>query len=124
MLSPMTSLDYDTPRSVAARVERGMRRVVTRRLIGEVKKVAATGTRVTLLGPGREDLEAFGGNLMDPSRRTRALETSLRTSAAALRRARCTRSAEVRVYLPSTLPGLRHLLETGSVGDPPLPGSP
>ena len=28
----------------------------------------------------------------------------------------------MRVYLPSTLPGLRHLLETGSVGDPPLPG--
>jgi len=27
----------------------------------------------------------------------------------------------VRVYLPSTLPGLRHLLDTGSVGDPPLP---
>ncbi len=28
----------------------------------------------------------------------------------------------MRVYLPSTLPGLRHLLETGTVGDPPLPG--
>ena len=27
----------------------------------------------------------------------------------------------MRVYLPSTLPGLRHLLDTGSVGDPPLP---
>ncbi len=86
VLSPMTSLDYDTPRSVAARVERGVRRVVTRRLIGEVKKVAATGTRVTLLGPGREDLAGFGGNLMDPTRRARALETSLRTSAATLRR--------------------------------------
>jgi hypothetical protein len=27
----------------------------------------------------------------------------------------------VRVYLPSTLPALRRLLETGQVGDPPLP---
>jgi hypothetical protein len=28
----------------------------------------------------------------------------------------------VRVYLPSTLPGLRALLDDGAVGDPPLPG--
>jgi hypothetical protein len=27
----------------------------------------------------------------------------------------------VRVYLPSTLPALRRLLDTGSLGDPPLP---
>jgi len=27
----------------------------------------------------------------------------------------------VRVYLPSTLPALRRLLDTGEVGDPPLP---
>ena len=28
----------------------------------------------------------------------------------------------MRVYLPSTLPGLRVLLDTGALGDPPLPG--
>ena len=28
----------------------------------------------------------------------------------------------MRVYLPTTLPGLRRLLDTGSVGAPPLPG--
>ncbi len=28
----------------------------------------------------------------------------------------------MRVYLPSTLPALRRLLDTGEVGDPPLPG--
>jgi hypothetical protein len=28
----------------------------------------------------------------------------------------------MRVYLPSTLSELRHLLDSGSVGDPPLPG--
>ena len=87
VLSPMTSLDYDRPETVAGRLERRFRRVVTRRLIGEVKKVSATGTKVTLLGPGAEDLAAIGANLMDPRRREKVLETSLRTSAAALRSA-------------------------------------
>jgi len=85
VLSPMTSLDYDRPASVAGRLERRFRRLVTKRLVGEVKKVAGTGTRVTLLGPGAEDLAAIGANLMDPRRREQVLETSLRTSAAALR---------------------------------------
>lgn len=85
VLSPMTSLDYDRPTTVSGRMERRFRRVVTRRLVGEMKKVAATGTKVSFLGPGAEDLAAIGSNLMDPSRRQRVLETSLRTSAAALR---------------------------------------
>ena len=83
VLSPMTSLDYDRPGSVAGRLERRVRRLVTKRLVGEVKKVAATGTRVTLLGPTAEDLAAIGANMMDPRRRELVLETSLRTSAAA-----------------------------------------
>jgi NTE family protein len=85
VLSPMTSLDYDRPATVAGRLERRFRRLVTKRLVGEVKKVAASGTRVTLLGPGAEDLDAIGANLMDPRRREQVLETSLRTSAATLR---------------------------------------
>ena len=43
---------------------------------------------MTLLGPGRLDLEAIGANLMDPSRRHAVIETSLRTSAESLQRAR------------------------------------
>jgi NTE family protein len=85
VLSPMTSLDYDRPTTVTGRMERRFRRVVTARLIREVKKVAATGTKVTLLGPGAEDLSVIGVNLMDPRRRREVLETSLRTSEAALR---------------------------------------
>ena len=85
VLSPMTSLDYDRPTSVAGRLERRFRRLVTRRLVGEVRKVAATGTKVTLLGPTAEDLAVIGSNLMDPRRRRQVLETSMRTSAAALR---------------------------------------
>ena len=85
VLSPMTSLSYDTPDSVAARIERRFRRLVTKRVVGEIRKVAATGTKVTFLGPTSEDLVVIGANMMDPRRRTEVLETSRRTSAAALR---------------------------------------
>jgi NTE family protein len=86
VLSPMTSFDYDEPASRIAKVERQFRRVVTRRLIKEAVKVRRSGTAVVMLGPGREDLEAIGANLMDARRRTRVLETSLRTSAETLKR--------------------------------------
>ena len=85
VLSPMSSLKYDRPVAVAARIERRFRRLSTKRVIGEVKKVAATGTKVTFLGPGAEDLEVIGANMMDPRRREQVLETSLRTSREALR---------------------------------------
>lgn len=85
VLSPMSSLRYDTPTALAARVERRFRRLVSKRVVAEVKKVAASGTRVILLGPGPEDLAAIGANLMDPRRRASVLETSVRTSRAALR---------------------------------------
>ena len=84
VLSPMTSLDYDRPATVAGRLERRFRRLATKRVVGEIKKVAATGTKVTFVGPGAEDLAAIGANMMDPRRREQVLETSLRTSAAAL----------------------------------------
>lgn len=87
VLSPMTSLKYDRPAQVAARIERRFRRLSTKRVIGEVKKVAATGTKVTLLGPTADDLEVIGANMMDPRRRELVLDTSLRTSRAALQRA-------------------------------------
>ena len=43
---------------------------------------------MTFLGPGAEDLAGIGANMMDPRRREQVLETSLRTSAAALRGSR------------------------------------
>lgn len=85
VLSPMTSLTFDDPPTLAGRLERRFRRAVTKRALAEVKRVAARGTRVRFLGPGAEDLATIGVNLMDPSRRAAVLETSLRTSAAALR---------------------------------------
>ena len=43
--------------------------------------VRAAGASVYALGPGPQDLEAIGANLMDSRRRELVLDTSLRTSA-------------------------------------------
>jgi NTE family protein len=85
VISPLTSVDTGVPSSVPARLERGLRLLLTRRLAREVEKVRATGTRVTVLTPGPEDLRAMGVNVMDPSHRDEVLTTSLRTSERALR---------------------------------------
>ena len=84
VLAPMVSFEFDEPSTVVGRLERRFRRAMTRRVLHEAGKVRRQGTSVTILGPGREDLEAIGVNLMDPSRRVTVLETSLRTSAEAL----------------------------------------
>lgn len=86
VLAPMVSFSYDRPRSPMARAERSWRRVVTRRVLAEAAGLRASGTAVTILGPGREDLQAIGANLMDPRRRQAVLATAVRSSAAALRR--------------------------------------
>jgi len=69
----------------STRLERQWRSRVTQRVLRESTTVHRLGTEVTILGPGREDLEAMGGNLMDLSRRPLVIETSLRTSVVALR---------------------------------------
>lgn len=86
VVAPMISFSYDRPTSVPALLERRLRRIVTRRLLREAEKVRAGGTRVTMLGPGPQDLAAIGANMMDPRRRQQVLETSLRSSAEALAR--------------------------------------
>jgi NTE family protein len=86
VLAPMVSFALDRPRTPGARLERRMRRAFTKRMLREAAKLRAAGTRVTMLGPGPADLAAIGANLMNPRRRRLVLETSLRTSAEALRR--------------------------------------
>ncbi len=86
VLAPMAALDWDRPGTFTERMERRLRRLVTRRLMSEVRKVAATGTRVTVLAPGAEDLQVIGANMMDPRRRRQVLQTSLRTSGDSLLR--------------------------------------
>lgn len=85
VLAPQVSFDPDAPTQWATRLERQWRTRVTRKVIREVAAVHRHGTEVTVLGPGPADLEAFGANLMDVSRRPAVMETSLRTSALALR---------------------------------------
>jgi NTE family protein len=84
VLAPQASFDLDAPRELVTRLERQWRARVTAKALRELGVVHAEGTEVTIIGPGREDLEAIGGNLMDVGRRPRVMETSLRTSLAAL----------------------------------------
>jgi NTE family protein len=84
VLAPMASEDLDEPVSAAVRCERQLRRVMTRQLLREAAALRADGTKAVLIAPGRDDLEAMGGNLMDPTRRLSVLRTSLRTTSAAL----------------------------------------
>ncbi|MGN6613077.1 MAG: patatin-like phospholipase family protein [Angustibacter sp.] len=84
VVAPSVSFALDAPDALVTRLERQWRTRVTRRCLREVAKVHAGGTEVTVIGPGPEDLEAIGGNLMDVGRRRAVLETSLRTSAVAL----------------------------------------
>jgi NTE family protein len=84
VLAPMASVVPDQPGKRTERLERRLRRLITRSLVREAQMLRAQGTQVTLLTPGPQDLAAMGVNLMDPRRRAPVLETSLRTSAAAL----------------------------------------
>jgi NTE family protein len=84
VLAPMVSFALDRPASLLDRAERRWRVQVTRRCLREVQKLHALGTEVTVLGPGPEDLATMGSNLMAVQRRRDVLETSLRTSVAAL----------------------------------------
>lgn len=85
VIAPMVSFAMDRPEHVIAKLERRWRVQVTKRCLREVEKVRAQGADVVVLGPGPEDLEAIGANLMDVGRRLKVLETSLRTSVEALR---------------------------------------
>lgn len=84
VVAPAVSFELDRPRALPSRMERAWRVRVTRRCLREAAKLRAEGTRVTILGPGPEDLAEIGGNVMDTARRLRVLSTSIRTSAATL----------------------------------------
>jgi NTE family protein len=84
VLAPMVSFAVDRPVHWRARAERQWRARVTRRCLREVARVHRSGTAVTVVGPGPEDLEAIGANLMAVDRRRHVLETALRTASLAL----------------------------------------
>jgi NTE family protein len=85
VLAPMASVDADRPRSPVSRIERAIRRAITRGIVADVTSLQAAGVRTVLVTPGPEDLAVIGANLMNPRRRTQVLETSMRTSAVRLR---------------------------------------
>lgn len=85
VLAPMASFALDRPTNMLARLERRWRVQIARRALHESEKVREHGATVVVLGPGPEDLEMMGGNLMDVGRRLPVLETSMRTSLEALR---------------------------------------
>jgi NTE family protein len=87
VLAPTCARETDHPHSIPARVERRLRRTSTTRLLREARLVRESGTSVHVLVPGPEDLAAMGANLMAPQHRLAVLETSLRTTTAALTRA-------------------------------------
>lgn len=80
VVAPMVSFEMDAPDHLSAKLERRWRAEVTKACCSEAAKVAATGTRVHVIGPGPEDLVAIGANLMDASRRSFVLHTALHTS--------------------------------------------
>jgi len=130
VLAPQVSFDADAPTQWATRLERQWRIRVTRRVLREASTVHRHGTEVTILGPGREDLETMGGNLMELSRRPAVIETSLRTSAVALRDpdplpARHTnegsRPTMTRIYIPLNASRLRGLSTQGALEPAPFP---
>jgi NTE family protein len=129
VLAPQVSFDADEPTQWATRLERQWRNRVTRRVLREMNTVHRHGTEVTILGPGREDLEAIGGNLMDLTRRPLVVETSLRTSAVALRDPdpipglhidNGSRLTLTRIYIPLNASMLRSLSTDGALEGAPL----
>lgn len=85
VLAPQVSFVQDHQKQLATRLARQWRNRVTLRCLREVSKVHRDGAEVTILGPGEEDLEAIGPNLMDVARRPSVVKTSMRTSSEALR---------------------------------------
>jgi NTE family protein len=85
VLAPMAAVEPDNPRSPVARLERRVRRSITRGISNDIGVLREAGTQVTLLTPGPEDLAVMGANLMNPRRRMAVLHTAMRTSANALR---------------------------------------
>jgi NTE family protein len=93
VLTADASMVMDRPRRPLEWAERRLRALLTSALQHEVGALRSSGTRVTVLTPGPEDLAAMGANLMDPSRRRDVFDVSLGTSARSLAAALGSRQA-------------------------------
>jgi NTE family protein len=79
ILAPMAMFEPDHPSGIMARLERGARRMWTRRLNLEISRLAANGTKVRVFAPSAEDLHVMGANVMNPVRRREVFDTALHT---------------------------------------------
>ncbi len=84
VLAPLAGTAPARPLRPQDQLDRRLRRLSAGALRRDVRALRAAGIAVTVLTPGPEDIAAMGANLMDPRRRAAVLETSLRTSAAAV----------------------------------------
>lgn len=86
LVAPAASLhDVEAGRTRAERVERWVRRAVSRSVRLELQQLSDRGTRVIALTPTSEDLALIGVNLMNPARRIEVLDTARRTAIPQLR---------------------------------------
>jgi NTE family protein len=79
-LVPMGGRGNPDPRTAFARVDRWIRRAVSRTVSEDAAALRARGVRVHVLAPQARDLEAIGVNLMDPAPRAAVLETARETA--------------------------------------------
>ena len=86
VIAPMAST-HQGPRRGLARVEGAVRSAMRRTLDREIDRLRARGMRVLRLEPGAEDLRVMGPSFMDPARRLRVLESSLRSARRTVRAA-------------------------------------
>jgi NTE family protein len=86
VFAPMASLEPDHPRTTLARLERRVRRAVTKRIVSDAAVLRANGARVCVVTPGAADLEAMGVNLMNPAHRNDVYESARLSAAIQLRR--------------------------------------
>ncbi|SDC41895.1 patatin-like phospholipase family protein [Actinokineospora iranica] len=80
VIAPMTSAGPAPARGLS-RLERLLRRPMSRLLDAEAAALRAAGTVVHRIEPGPEDLAAMGPNFMDPRRALSTVETALRVRA-------------------------------------------
>lgn len=86
VLAPMAAVQSDRPATTLGRLERRLRRIVTRRVVADAAVLRSEGKRVCVLTPGPDDLAVIGVNMMNPARRTDVLESARRSAAVQLRR--------------------------------------
>jgi NTE family protein len=84
VLAPMCGTGTEPARNTLHRVERLVRRAITRTVLRDAAALRAQGARVHVVHPQQAELAIMGVNLMDPQRRTDVLQAARESVAAQL----------------------------------------